>query len=775
MEGHRVVVRAALATTVAVLGLYPVPLLAQTATESDVSVPASSRGAEPETGNIETGDIIVTAQRRSQNLRDVPISITALGEAELKERGVTNAMDLPDIVPGVRSTTPGGGAYTTTIIRGVGQQDIAFHQEAPVATYVDGAYVGLTTAATQPLFDLDRVEVLKGPQGTLFGRNATGGLVHYINRQPSPEFDAYTTVEYGSFNKFLTEGAVGGSLGGDWSARFSFHTESGGAFIRNPIGSDHNGITAYAARAQILYKPSSDFSVLLSLYGNRFPSQPGPGSPTLRSIANSDGTSVPVTPANFAAYQAFCAAFVGTIPTQVGALGDCKSVISSQFEVPTADEIPFNARYWNGTLTINAAVAANMNFTSITNYQYATNDYHSQLSPGFPTVLFREGMPSGNQYSQEVRLSGKAGNAEWLVGAYGLLIENHTTAGVNLYDIPKYGIDLHADLRLKGDSIAVFSEVTYSVTPKFSLVLGGRLTRDHQRGVNRSGCTTNPLIPFDICSAIEGSLPFEAVQFSGFDQSFTKTSWSARAVAQYRLTDDVNLYAGINRGTKAGGFNTGVNELYPVALAQFGPETLTNYEGGIKGRFFDRVLTFNGSLFYYDYKNLQTFSTKNSALYVFNIDAIIKGAEFDASLRPVEGLEFAASASYLDTRAKDVPVGTGFADFVVPGAPKFSMNASARYAFDIGPGEFSTTLRFTHVGRRSTSAIDNAVENTPAYDRYDLRVGYDVGRVSAAFNIRNLTDETIYNAAVPFQVLNGSIYHTIAPPRIYSASLTFRY
>lgn len=154
------------------------------------------------------GDIIVTAQKKSENLRDVPIAISAIKGQDLTARGFTTSMDLPDLVPGVRSTTPGGGAYVTTIIRGVGQQDIARHQEAPVATYVDGAYVGLTSALTQPVFDVDRVEVLKGPQGTLFGRNATGGLVQYITRAPSQEFEAYVTTEYGSYDKFMTEGAV---------------------------------------------------------------------------------------------------------------------------------------------------------------------------------------------------------------------------------------------------------------------------------------------------------------------------------------------------------------------------------------------------------------------------------------------------------------------------------------------------------------------------------------------------------------------------------------
>lgn len=720
-------------------------------------------------------EIIVTAQKREQNVRDVPITMTALSGPAIKSSGLTTAMDLPDLVPGVRSTTPGGGAYTTTIIRGVGQQDIALHQEAPVATYVDGAYVSFTTAQTQPIFDVERVEVLKGPQGTLFGRNATGGLVHFVSRLPSQTLDGYATVEYGSYDKFMTEGAIGGSLGGDWSGRFSFHTESGGAYIHNSAGPDRNGNTVYAARAQILYKPSSDFSLLFSLYGNRFPTQAGPGPTGTRALPNPDGTAVPVTADNFAAYQAFCAAVIGTIPTELGSLGDCNIKLPDPFHVTMPGEAPTSGRYWNGTITLEAALSDDVDLISITNYQHTKQIFNVQIAPGFPTQIFTENNPSGEQFSQELRLSGSIGQLDWVVGGYGLYINNHTTAGINLFDVPNYGIALDADIRVKSTSVAGFAEATYYVTPRLTVIAGARLTRDHRHGVNTSSCTTNPAIPFDICGAIKASLPFEAVQFAGFDQSFSKTSVSARLVGQYKLTDEVNAYFGVNRGTKAGGFNTGANELYPTTVAQYGPETLTNYEGGIKARLFNGGMTLNAAGFYYDYKDLQTFSTKNSALYVFNLDAIVKGFELDTTIRPFNGLELTGSVSYLDTKTKKVPVGNGFRDYPIPGAPKFSADASATYQFDIGPGRLSTTVRYTHVDRRSTSAIDNRIENTPAYDKFDFRMAYDVGRVTAAFNIRNFTNETIFNAGVPFEALSGSVYNSVAPPRWYSASLTYRF
>lgn len=720
------------------------------------------------------GDIIVTAQKKSENLRDVPIAISAIKGQDLTARGFTTSMDLPDLVPGVRSTTPGGGAYVTTIIRGVGQQDIGRHQEAPVATYVDGAYVGLTTALTQPVFDVDRVEVLKGPQGTLFGRNATGGLVQYITRAPSQEFEAYVTTEYGSYDKFMTEGAVGGSLGGDWSGRIAYHAEKGGAYIRNPIGPDHNGTDVQAVRAQLQYKPSSDFRALLSVYADRFPDQPGPVASTTRAFIGANGKPVGVTPGNFAAYQNFCRTTVGTVPTTYSPLGDCAASLKSPYNVPAANYLKFNGKYLNATATIDWTIGSGIKLTSISNYQYSDQLYNTQLASGFPTAILNVSNPGDRQYSEEIRLSGKVSNVDWVAGLYGLWINIHTGANANLNDIPFYGINLNAALHLRTTSYAGFAEATYHFSPKFSVIVGGRVTSDQMRGVNQSSCTTNPTIPVNICAVIAGASPVPLVQFVGFDKSISTTSWSGRIVAQYKLDENVNVYAGVNRGTKAGGFNTGANELYPVSVAEFKPETLVNYEAGVKSRMLNGVLDFNGSIFYYDYKNLQTFSTQNFALYVFNVDAWVRGAEFDMVIRPMRGLNFSASASYLDSKAKNVPVGAGFADFVLPNAPKFSSNVSARYEFDLGPGKASIFGSYARVGRRSTSAVDYAIENVPAYNKVDFRLGYELDRVSFAFNIRNLTNALIYNSGVPSETITGSVFNSVLAPRTFSGSISLR-
>lgn len=267
------------------------------------------------------------------------------------------------------------------------------------------------------------------------------------------------------------------------------------------------------------------------------------------------------------------------------------------------------------------------------------------------------------------------------------------------------------------------------------------------------------------------------VAFNGYDLEFSKTSWSGRAVAQYKPTEDLMFFAGVNRGTKAGGFNSGGAEFYPVSEAEFGEEVLTNYEGGMKSRWFDHRLSIDASVFYYDYKNYQTFSTVDAAQRVFNVNADIKGAELAAAVRPIEHMELSTAVSYLDTEQKNVPDGNTVANFPIPEAPRFSANASARYGVNVPSGEAWALISYAFVGLRSDSAVAYAAEDIPAFSRVDLRLAYDKddGKLSTAFNVRNLTNRLIYTSRIPFETLNGFSYDGVDLPRSYSVALTYRF
>ncbi|MEI8650131.1 TonB-dependent receptor plug domain-containing protein [Paraglaciecola sp. Hal342] len=209
--------------------------------------------------------IEVTAQKRTQSVQEVGISITAFSGEQLDALGYDNAQEVTAMAPGVTAIQPNGPSAFYINIRGVAQNDFSGdHQESPVAVYLDEAYISASSGAGFQLFDIERVEILKGPQGTLFGRNATGGLVHYISRKPTDTFEGYGKVTLGSYNQILTEGAIGGALTDTLFTRFSFTTNNHDPYINNTLGKDLNNGDDWAARLQFLLEVTDDVEWLIS-------------------------------------------------------------------------------------------------------------------------------------------------------------------------------------------------------------------------------------------------------------------------------------------------------------------------------------------------------------------------------------------------------------------------------------------------------------------------------------------------------------------------------
>src|SRR5271166_453259 len=215
-----------------------------------------------ETSKLE--EIIVTAQRREQNLQDVGTSVTAFDASSLERLGLKDVTDIVGQTPGMQFNQ-----YSATVtvynLRGVSQNDFSDHQEAPIAVYSDDAYIANTGALAGSLFDLQRVEVLRGPQGTLFGRNATGGLIQYVSKQPTDDPEGYVEVTVGNYGLIQTEGAVGGALSDRVDTRLSFSTSDRDGYITNRIGASINNQKQYAGRLQFKIKPSDDGEILIKL------------------------------------------------------------------------------------------------------------------------------------------------------------------------------------------------------------------------------------------------------------------------------------------------------------------------------------------------------------------------------------------------------------------------------------------------------------------------------------------------------------------------------
>lgn len=740
----------------------------------------SEATAEAEPANL--ADIVVTAQKRSENLRDVPINITAFGGDRLETMTTRDIQDLTAYVPSFRVTNPGNAAVSALSLRGVGQRDINVHNEGAVALFVDGAYVSFIPAVAQPIFDVERIEILKGPQGTLFGRNATGGLINMVSRRPTDSFDAYATAQYGSYNELKLEGAIGGPLGEGVSARASVNYTRSDGYIKNDNGPALNANDSLAGRLQLLFEPSDNFSYLISARGWRFFDSPGAGiapTPFLQ-----DATGVVRSPANYAEYAAFCTPLAGGVAPPPGSEvnGNCFTSQPSRYRGSYSPQVRFNQSYYGFTGTGEWNLSDNITLTSVTDYQHLNNDYVSDIdATAAPIFNFEIHAKSSEQFSQELRLNGDGGAVRWVAGLYYLDIDHDITNVTDLYNHPAFGIRLPAAYQQSTKSYALFGQVDWEFTPELSLSLGARGIHDKKRLHNDSTCESNPLAPPNLCTIL-GSVVFPgALAFNRtFDGNLSKDSWSGRAVLQYKPSNDVMIYAGVTRGTKGGGYNSGAAEFYPLSAVEFKAETLINYEAGIKAVSADRVFSFDGSIFYYDYNDYQTYSVStDGGLRVLNVDATIKGAELSVGVRPADGLSLNLAGTYLDTKQKNVPLPNGtFADFQVPDAPKWSLNGEMRYAFPVsGDDELAFQLNGVYVGKRSISAIDFPDQRIDAYHRFDARISYELpGRhwTVAAF-ANNFTDETIVSTRVDFTTVTGNTVDSIDRPRWFGASVTYRY
>ena len=750
---------------------------------SAIAALASPAFAQDGVPPADATDIVVTAQKRSENLRDVPINITAFGGDRLETMAVRDVQALTAYVPSFRVTTPGNAAVSALSLRGVGQRDINVHNEGAVALFIDGAYVSFIPAVGQPIFDVERMEVLKGPQGTLFGRNATGGLIHMVTRRPTDSFDAYATAQYGSYNELKLEGAVGGPLGQGVSARASVNYTRSDGYIKNNNGPALNANDSLAGRLQILFEPSDDLSYLISARGWRFFDSPGPGIAPTPFIQ--DAAGVIRSPANHAEYATFCAGLTGGAAPPPGAEinGSCFTSQPNRFRGAFSPEVRFNQSYYGFTGTGEWALSDSVTLTSVTDYQHLSNDYVSDIdATPDPIFNYEIHVKSSQQFSQELRLNGDAGAVRWVAGLYYLDIDHDITNVTDLYNHPAFGIRLPAAYQQHTKSYALFGQFDWEITPQLSLSLGARGIHDKKRMHNVSTCIPNEdLVPPNLCDILGSAVFPGALAFNRtYDGRLSKDSWSGRAVLQYKPSRDVMIYAGVTRGTKGGGFNSGGAEFYPLSAVEFKAETLVNYEAGIKAITADRVFSFDGSVFYYDYDDYQSYSVStDGGLRVLNVDATIKGAELSVGVRPVEGLSFNLAGTYLDTRQKNVPLPDGsFADFQVPDAPKWSLNGEIRYAFPIsGDDELALQLNGVYVGQRSISAIDFADQRIGSYHRFDARISYELpGRhwTVAAF-VNNITDETIISTRVDFTTVTGNSVDSIDRPRWFGASVTYRY
>lgn len=691
------------------------------------------------------GEIVVTAQKREQRLQEVAGSISALGEDQLKEAGITSISDIATRLPGIDYGQAQGTSFVT--LRGIGLA-VDTGLEPNVALYVDGVFLPRTTMATLTPVDLQRVEVLRGPQGTLYGRNATGGAINFISKAPGSSFGGEVQAMYGNFQTVELRGAVTAPLSDRVRVRLSSsYRNQGKGYVDNVFLNRDQDKNEVASVRGALNADLTDALVLdmsLSYQWERFQ--------TFNQLVR------PLGPLAAVLFPDSATAVAPARPWTNGGEFIANSTRSTLL----------------GRVQMIWEVSPDVSLKSITGY--TDHKFENQFEADGTSAAFltiRDRKEPSKAFSQELNLGGALPNAgSWLVGA----IYYHEKAPGRYSVVLPNGIPGAAvppatiinELGQRTTSLALFGDVTIGLSDRFRIYGGARLSRDTKKFEQTNGF----IFP--------GSPPVTALSCDTVKSRREYDAFTPRVGAQVDLADKAMAYAQYSKGYKAGGINVG------LCGDDFEPESLEAQEIGLKSAFLDGRGIFNLSLFHYRYKGLQILkaTTNLTAITLENADARTYGAEIETSFRINDVFKIDASATWLDAKFTDYQSvdagdpGAGVQDLrgeTTPRTPKYSLNFGLEARFPVALAGFSTlTLRadtrysgklyfqpfnVEEYQQRAYALVQvNAILATPDND------------LSVRAFVRNLTNKPVLAHAI-YQNVEDAYVGNYLPPRTYGLEI----
>jgi len=696
--------------------------------------------AEDTAAGDKLDEIVVTAQRREQNLQDVGTSVTAFDAKSLERLGLKDVTEIASQVPGLQYNQF-GATVTIYNLRGVSQNDFSDHQEAPIAVYADDAYIASTGALAGSLFDLQRVEVLRGPQGTLFGRNATGGLIQYVSNQPTDTPEGYLDVTGGNFGTIDTEGAFGGPLTDRVSARASFSTTYHDGFIHNRVGPDVANEKQYAGRLQFKIKAFDDGEIRVKLHGLSNDHEVAGNYSWASAQPNATGRGV----------------FTPGAPDDFGYINPS----NDPFNQAENRRGIFNRTVYGATVQGIWKTDA-FTLTSVSDYLHVWKRYgeDSDVSPN--PIFNYDVLYHYQQYSEELRLNGAVSGLRWVGGVYYLHYRSTDLGTTDLIQPIGFG---QANFTLRTSSPSAFAQAEYDVTDHWTVIGGARYTYDDKT------------FDFDyVCVNCPQTVSYHPSTYPGAARTFN--IYTGKAEVDYKLTKGVLLFGSVNRGAKGGGWSAPTaGPVNPLALP-YDQEKLTSSEIGFKSTFWDGRARLNGSIFYYDYKNYQGFFLDVATQVVENVNARVKGGELEFAAVPVHGLNLVLGVSHLESYVPFVPTPSGaIVPAEMPQAPRWSINAVARYEWPLFGGLASVEGDTKWNSRQYLELINSPVDLQPSYALLNGRLGFGSsdGRWEVGAFIKNAADKLyrMYNLDLSgFIGINQGVY---GPPRTYGADVRYRF
>lgn len=746
-----------------------------TAALAALSAAAQVAQAQPrQSESVGVEEVVVTARRTEESLQKVPLSVVALNGDDLERSSVRSIVDLQEKVPNLiftGSTTDNNTLVVT--LRGQRQNDVTPNLDASVAVYIDNVYYPRTTGLTNALIDVSRVEVLRGPQGTLFGRNTTGGAVTIYTANPTDRLEGNVSATYGNYQQLNLSGVLNVPLTDSLAARFVARHGQRDGYGRDAVGRDLDDENSNYFRAKL----KGDFGeVSAVLSGTYSDNKTNGGIYKIRALAPGTQAAtrqaalelgLPSTQAGFDAANAYLNSFTIGDPYITGATGPAKSdydghAVSLDISAPLTDGI--DLRSTTAYVYVNRAVLQDGDGTPITvgNYDYVSRS---------------------RAYSQEVVLQGGASRLKWVAGASGGVEDAMEKELIT--NVPRVSLTtnpLQFSGKMRNSNLGVFGQGNWEIVPKVRFTVGARYSWDTKRLISDNRQAGVCVVP--AAGVVLTGIPSSPLNGSSqcprtFEKSYGQPSWET--VLDYQATDDLYFYGKVSYGYRAGGIGLR-GGVFQDTFRPFLPETVTNYEGGTKFQFFDRRARLNFTAFYNNYSNIQVTTAfvgptgANIGITTNATEARVYGFESDLSLRPTRELTINASVGLTDAKYTHFVDVTGDRSNTSFGVPRVTANIGANYAFKTSFGTITPSVDYAYRSALLLTPLPTTVPqySQPAFGLWNGRIAaqVDAWNMEIALFGRNLTDEVYTVSSLGTGGVSTRIYGT---RRTYGLTLTKRF
>ena len=742
---------------------------------------------DAEVDKLEIEHVTVTARHKVESLQTTPIAVSAFGADQIKEERINNLEDISSRVPGFQMNAY-NSAEPELFMRGIGSDIESAGAAAAIGLYIDGVYISRGTSAVMDLYDLQSVEVLRGPQGTLYGKNVVGGAVNFITKRPvDGDMEGSAEVTVGDYGQLEAKGYVTGSITDNVAGKISVVSKTRDGYGKNTYtGNDADVAESTSARAQILYTASDDLEVLFTAATST-----ADGVPKIKHIGYSAGRNEPFisedpredlssvdndeeSDSNTFAVQVDYTSSIGHL-TSITAYRDNDYTI---YENAAAGLVDSTQKFeWCGDWSTGNVFPCEDNTVE-------NQDELALIQPDDEWLSLKA--EESEQFSQEFRLADVSdGPLGWLVGVFYMTEDIDRNESVDYWFDTQWGTttgNIYNTTVNETTSYAVFGQTSYEFTDKLSATAGLRWSRDEKDFSGTAGGRR-----FDNCCGhhydLDGNWVFDEY---AFETSDSWDEWTPSFNLDYQASDDSFYYLSVAKGYKAGGFNGEGMEKAEEAIIAFKPETAWNYEVGFKLQGLEDRLQVNGAVFFTEYTDIQTTvwvetgETTPDNLQVFNGTGEVSGLELEMIALVTEGLTLRASYGFLDSEFTE--------DFEVDGenlkgnkmrrTPENTYSLNAKYEW--GMGDFAEASLSVSYQYQDEYFFDNS--NDPL-TQVDSETNLDAVFMLRSFEdtwsvqvwAKNLTDELNIASTTLYAAMDDTVYNSYKAPRTYGVTFGYNF